>query len=103
MQVPDIVRDGLNDTMPAYGEENNRGDSITDAWDCKLKLLKILPLLHLIPMQGCEEALTQYIQENLLIVATIAITFVVAEVYTTLASLASEPRPSTSMRAYIVA
>ena len=32
-------------------------------------------------MQGCEEALTEYIQENLLIVATIAITFVVAEVH----------------------
>ena len=37
--------------------------------------------LPLIPMQGCEEALTEYIQENLLIVATIAITFVVAEVH----------------------
>ena len=35
----------------------------------------------LIPMQGCEEALTEYIQENLLIVATVAITFVVAEVH----------------------
>ena len=22
-----------NDTMPAYGEDSNRGDSITDAWD----------------------------------------------------------------------
>ena len=32
-------------------------------------------------MQGCEEALTEYIQENLLIVATVAITFVVAEVH----------------------
>ena len=32
-QVLDIVRDGLNDTMPAYGEDSNRGDSITDAWD----------------------------------------------------------------------
>ena len=32
-------------------------------------------------MQSCEEALTEYIQENLLIVATIAITFVVAEVH----------------------
>ena len=41
-----------------------------------------LPLYILIPMQSCEEALTEYIQENLLIVATIAITFVVAEVAT---------------------
>ena len=32
-------------------------------------------------MQGCEEALTEYIQENLLIVATVAITFVIAEVH----------------------
>ena len=51
-----------------------------------------LPLYILIPMQSCEEALTEYIQENLLIVATIAITFVVAEVYTTLTILQSCPR-----------
>ena len=71
-------RDGLNDTMPAYGEESNRGDSITDAWDYKLKLY--IHSIIVIPMQGCEEALTEYIQENLLIVATVAITLV-AEVY----------------------
>ena len=33
MQVVDLVRDGLNDTMPEFGEETNRGESITDAWD----------------------------------------------------------------------
>ena len=34
------------------------------------------------PLQGCEDALTDFIQNNLLIVATVAITFVVAEVCT---------------------
>ena len=33
MQVVDLVRDGLNDTMPEFGEETNRGESVTDAWD----------------------------------------------------------------------
>ena len=29
----DYVRDGLNDTMPEYGGESNREESVTDAWD----------------------------------------------------------------------
>ena len=33
MQVVDLVRDGLNDTMPEFGEDTNRGESVTDAWD----------------------------------------------------------------------
>jgi hypothetical protein len=37
--------------------------------------------------EGCEEALTDFIQENLLIVATVAITFVVAEVIVVLMAI----------------
>ena len=32
-QVLDFVRDGLNDTMPDFGEDTNRGQSVTEAWD----------------------------------------------------------------------
>ena len=32
-QVFERVRDGLNETMPEYGEDSNRGKSVTNAWD----------------------------------------------------------------------
>ena len=32
-QVLDFVRDGLNDMMPDFGEDTNRGQSVTEAWD----------------------------------------------------------------------
>ena len=44
---------------------------------CLFVFIKALYLTH---PQGCEDALTEFIRDNLLVVASVAITFVVAEV-----------------------
>ncbi|CAI8028545.1 Tetraspanin-7 [Geodia barretti] len=130
--VVDLVRDGLNDTMPEFGEDTNRGESITDAWDfvqenleccgvnnytdwaddpnvnsypasccsndpvvnassnlppCSLtNVYRDFTFIYAFP-QGCEDALTSFIRDNLLVVASVAITFVVAEVIVVLMAI----------------
>jgi hypothetical protein len=121
--VVDLVRDGLNDTMPEFGEDTNRGESITDAWDFVQENLDCcginnytdwaddpnvnsypasccsndpvvnassnLPPCSLtnVYQDGCEDALTTFIRDNLLVVASVAITFVVAEVIVVLMAI----------------